>query len=363
MRSERVRALLCALTVTTFALSACGDGDKSSESSTAAATDCGGKSTLTASGSTAQSNAMDRFIEDFEAACSGQTVTYDANGSGAGVEDFISGKTDFSGTDTPLTADEVIEAQNRCAGADVWHLPVVFGPMSIVFNLAEVNTLALDAPTLAKIFNGEITRWDDPEIARLNQSMPALPINVIHRSDESGSSATFQEYLDAASAGAWTQGTGRTWNGTGERAQGNDGVADKVIRTDGSISYVEWSFALERGLEFADIVTPSSDDPVRISPESVGKTIAAATRAAQGDDLVLDDASFYTHDEDGAYPIVLATYELVCSKYADAETAKAVKAFLNTALGAGQDELADHGYVPLPEEFSVKVTAAVGHIS
>ena len=364
MGSKRVGALVSAFAATALVVSGCSSDDTDSESAAGNGNvACGGKSELTGSGSTAQSNAMDGFIEAFEAACPDQSIAYTANGSGAGVREFVSGDTDFGGTDSPLSTEEALQAAQRCDGADAWHLPVVFGPLSIVFNLAEVDTLALDAPTLAKIFNGEITSWDDPEITRLNQSMPALPIRVIHRADESGSTDAFQSYLDAASEGVWPHDAGRTWHGTGDGSDGNDGVADDVIRTDGSISYVEWSFALERSLEFANIVTPASKDPVRISPESVGKTISAATRTAQGNNLVLDDASFYTHAEDGAYPIVLATYELVCSKYPDADTATAVKAFLQSTLAEGQDGLEERGYVPLPDEFATKVSTAVNGIS
>jgi phosphate transport system substrate-binding protein len=155
--------------------------------------------------STAQANAMTRFVATFEDACPGQSLSYTSNGSGAGVREFISGQSDFAGTDSPLTADEATRAEQRCGGADTWHLPVVFGPLAITYNLANVDTLVLDAPTLAKIFDGTITRWDDPAIARLNQSMPSQPITVVYRSDESGSTDTFQQYLAAASDGAWAR--------------------------------------------------------------------------------------------------------------------------------------------------------------
>lgn len=322
--------------------------------------ECGGKKELTASGSTAQANAMTWFVSAFEEACEGQKLDYTPNGSGEGVSEFVDGQTDFGGTDSPMSDDEATKAQERCGGSDAWHLPVVFGPVAVTFNLAEKDTLALDAPTLAKIFDGTITRWDDPAITRLNQSMPSQPITVVHRSDESGTTDTFQRYLDTASDGAWGKGAGRTWNGgAGEGAEGNDGTSKLVNTTDGAITYNEWSFALEQNLEFADIVTPASEDPVRISAESVGKTIAEATAAASGNDLKLDTSSFYKPTEAGAYPIVLATYELVCSKYPEAETGTAVKAFLQSTIGGGQARLASRGYVPLPKDFQSKVETAV----
>lgn len=363
---KRYGAALSLAAAATLVLSACSSDSNASSAEQDAGSvkvDCGGKKELTASGSTAQANAMTRFVTAFEESCEGQKLKYTPNGSGAGVREFIGDQTDFAGTDSPLSADEATKAKQRCGGADAWHMPVVFGPVAVTFNLGDVNTLALDAPTLAKIFNGEITRWDDPAISRLNQSMPSQPITVVHRNDESGTTDAFQRYLEAASDGAWAKGAGRVWNGAGKGAEGNEGTSKLVNSTDGSISYNEWSFALEQNLEFADIVTPASDDPVRIGAESVGKTIAGATAAASGNNLVLDTSSFYKPTEAGAYPIVLATYEVVCSKYADAETGAAVKAFLQATIGPGQDRLEQRGYIPLPDDFQSKVETAVNAIS
>ena len=157
------------------------------------------------------------------------------------------------------------------------NLPVVFGPVAISYNINAVDTLVLDAPTLAKIFNGTITRWNDPAITALNQSMPAGPITVVHRSDESGTTETFQEYLEAASDGAWGKGTGRSFNGRCRQSgEGNEGTAATVKNTEGAITYNEWSFAQAQNLFTAKILTPAGKDPVGISPDSVGKTIAGA---------------------------------------------------------------------------------------
>ena len=364
---KRCGAALTLTAAAALVLSACSsDGNASSTAQDPGSikVDCGGKTDLKASGSTAQANAMTQFVTAYEKACEGQKLGYTPNGSGEGVSQFVDGQTDFGGTDSPMSADEATKAQERCGGSDAWHLPVVFGPVAITFNLANNDTLALDAPTLAKIFNGTITRWDDPAITRLNQSMPSQPITVVYRNDESGTSETFQRYLEAASDGAWGKGAGRTWNGgVGKGAEGNDGTSKLVNNTDGAISYNEWSFAQAQNLEFADIVTPGSKDPVRISAESVGKTIAGAQVAVSGNDLQLDTSSFYKATEPGAYPIVLATYELVCSKYPDAETGKAVRAFLQSTIGGGQAGLADNGYVPLPKDFQSKVETAVNAIS
>jgi phosphate transport system substrate-binding protein len=156
--------------------------------------DCGGKQALVASGSTAQDNAMTKFIEAYHKACSRQTLNYTANGSCAGIADFLAGKADFAGSDVPLAGEQYATGEQRCGGGDAWNLPIVFGPLAITYNLSAVGTLVLDGPTLAKIFDGTITRWDDPALTALNASMPAEEIHVIHRGDASGTTDNFQAY-------------------------------------------------------------------------------------------------------------------------------------------------------------------------
>ena len=213
---------------------------------------CGGKPTLKASGSTAQANAMTRFVAAYESACSGQTLNYTSNGSGAGVSEFIGKQTDFGGSDSPLnaTTGEVDKAATRC-GSPAWNLPVVFGPIAITYNLPGVDGLVLDGPTAAKIFNGAITEWNDPAIAALNpgKTLPATKITVVYRNDQSGTTDNFQKYLDAASDGAWGKGAGKTFNGgVGEGAKGNEGTSAAIKSTPGAITYNEWSFAKAQNL-------------------------------------------------------------------------------------------------------------------
>ena len=133
--------------------------------------------------------------------------------------------------------------------------------------------------------------------------------------------------------------------------------------TEGAITYNEWSFAQAQRLFAARIVTSAGPNPVAINADTVGKAIAGATIAGQGNNLVLDISSFYKPTQPGAYPIVLATYELVCSKYSDAQTATAVRAFLQSTLGPGQANLEDYGYFPLPNQFQPKVLSAANAIS
>lgn len=328
---------------------------------------CGGKKKLLASGSTAQTNAIEQFVYAYIRACPGMTLDYKANGSGTGVQQFLSNVTDLAGSDRPLDAakGEPDKAQQRC-GSPAWDLPAVFGPIAVTYNLEGVSTLNLDGPTAAKIFNGAITQWNDPAIKNLNSgaNLPAAPINVVFRGDKSGTTFNFQKYLDAASDGAWGKGTGETFEGgVGQGAVGNEGTSAALKSTNGSITYNEWSFAVGHQLSMAQIVTSAGPDPVTITPESVGKTIAGAKFAGQGNDLVVDTSSFYKPSQSGAYPIVLATYEIVCSKYPDASTGAAVKAFMQATIGAGQTGLDQYGYIPMPSSFQSKLSAAVNGIS
>jgi len=373
VKANRTGAALSLLAAGTLLLSACGSDNNTSSGSgsdggSAPAGDCGGKESLKASGSSAQANAMTRFINAYEKDCPGFTLNYTSSGSGAGVSEFIGGQTDFGGSDSPLSAEkgEVEKAKERCGGSDAWNLPAVFGPIAVTYNVAGVDGLILDGPTLGKIFNGTVKTWDAPEIKALNEgaSLPAEPINVIFRSDESGTTDNFQKYLDAASGGSWGKGAGKSFaGGVGEGAKGNEGTSAAIASTPGSITYNEWSFAKAQNLSIARIITSAGPEPVELSTESAGKAIDGVKFKGEGNDLVLDTASFYMPTEPGSYPIMLAAYEIVCSQYPDAEVATAVKAFLHSALGNGQTGLEDNGYIPIPEAFKTRLTEAVDAIN
>ncbi len=219
LKINRFGVALSILATAAVTLSACGSDNNASGGSattrgSSANVSCGGKPTLKASGSTAQENAMTCFVEAFERACPRQSLTYTGNGSGAGISEFTGGQTDFDGSDSPLSKDEYAKAERRC-GSPAWNLPMVFGPIAIAYNVNGLTSLNLDAPSAAKIFNGGITTWNDPAIQPLNSgiALPAKPIRVVFRSDESGTSDNFQRCLDTASGGAWGKGAGKTFNG------------------------------------------------------------------------------------------------------------------------------------------------------
>ncbi|MDO3650216.1 phosphate ABC transporter substrate-binding protein PstS [Nocardia mangyaensis] len=371
MNFKRTSALVGVFAAGALSLAACGSDDNTGDGNTGVAAntsiDCGGKTALKASGASSQKNAMERFVAAYENNCDGYTLNYTSSGSGAGINEFIGGQTDFGGSDSPLSSskDEPAKAAERC-DAPAWNLPTVFGPIAITYNIDGVTDLVLDGPTAAKVFNGSVATWDAPEIKALNPdaTLPAEPIAVIFRSDESGTTDNFQLYLDAASDGAWGKGGGKSFNGgVGEGAKGNEGTSAAIASTKNSVTYNEWSFAKAQNLSIAQIITSAGPDAVTLDAESAGKAIDGVKVQGEGNDLVLDVSSFYKPTAAGAYPIVMATYEIVCSKYADAETSQAVKAFLTSAVTNGQEGLTEAGYVPLPEAFKTKLTTAIDAIS
>ncbi|WP_349270764.1 phosphate-binding protein PstS [Mycolicibacterium parafortuitum] len=355
--------------IAALALAGCGSdnnvpaGSSQSGTASASAEECGGKNSVTAEGSTAQQNAVALFNQVWGQKCQGKNLSYNPTGSGAGREQFVAGNVDFAGSDSAIKDEQAQQAAQRCGGNPVWNLPLVFGPIAIAYNVDGVDGLVLDAATLAGIFQGQITTWNDPAIAALNEgkTLPDAAITPIHRSDSSGTTDNFQKYLEAASGGAWTKGDGSEFQGgAGEGAQKSAGVAQAVQATPGAVGYVEKGFADQAGIPYAQIDNGSG--AVELTDESAGKAIDAAKFAADGNDLTLDLASLYGTQEAGAYPLVLATYEIVCSNGYDADTAAAVKSFLTVAANDGQGGLSSAGYVPLPEKFKERLLTSIDAI-
>jgi len=359
---------LSATAVAALTLTACGSDNNTASTATSgsasgtssAAADCGGKNSITAEGSTAQQNAIALFNQVWGQKCQGKNLSYNPTGSGAGREQFVAKNVDFAGSDSAIKEEQAAQAAERCGGNPAWNLPLVFGPIAMAYNIEGVDGLVLNGDTLAKIFQGQIAKWNDPAIAALNEgkTLPDTDITPIFRSDSSGTTDNFQKYLEAASAGAWTKGDGSEFQGgAGEGAQKSAGVAQAVQATPGAIGYVEKGFADQAGVPFAQINTGSG--AVELTDETAGKAIDAATFVAEGNDLALNLDSIYGTTEEGAYPLVLATYEIVCSNGYDAETAEAVKSFLTVAANDGQANLSSAGYVPLPDAFKERLLTSI----
>lgn len=315
---------------------------------------------ITGAGSSAQKNAMDEWIKAYQSACPGATINYQSVGSGAGRQQFFSGTVDWAGSDAALKDTEQPKADARCKTGKGVNLPMVVGPIGIAYNLKGVTDLTLDAPTLAKIFSGAVKTWDDPAIKALNSgvTLPATPIQTFHRSDSSGTSENFTDYLKAAAGPAWTYGASGDWKAPGgQGAKGSEGISTALKNTDGAIGYLELSFVENNKLSAAKIATGASK-PVTLSAVNGGKAVEAAKVTGTGNDLKL--SIDYATKAEGVYPIVLVTYEIVCDKGTAPDKLKLLQSFLDyTASAQGQKAISGIGYGPLPQSFIDKVRASV----
>jgi phosphate transport system substrate-binding protein len=379
-RKSGLRALtLGAVAVTgALVLTACGSDNNSGSDTGTASTGTGStqadgtgaaaiacqKGQLLASGSTAQENAMAVWVRDYMKACPGASINYKGVGSGAGIQDFLQGTTAFAGSDSPLKPEEITRSKSVCSGGQGIDLPMVGGPIAIMYNLPGVDNLVLDAPTLAKIFSSTITRWNDKAIAALNPgvNLPSSSIQAFHRSDDSGTTDNFTKYLISAAGADFPYSGGKSWQAKGgQSAQGTSGVVAQVKQVQGAITYGELSYATSSKLPTVRIATGASA-PVPATTGNASKAIAAAQVTGTGSDLAL--TFDYKTKADGAYPITLVTYEIACDKGNKAGTLAPMKSFLTYISGVdGQQTLASQGYAPLPESVATKVRATVAALS
>ncbi|MFF9567758.1 phosphate ABC transporter substrate-binding protein PstS [Streptomyces sp. NPDC014685] len=372
-RKNRLRATaLGALAVSgALVLTACGsddnsgstgDGGKTSAASNIKCDDAKGK--LLASGSSAQKLAMDLWVKNYMAGCSGIEVNYKSSSSGEGIVAFNQGTVGFAGTDSALKPEEVAESKKMCKGGQGINLPMVGGPVAIGYNLEGVDSLTLDAPTLAKIFDNKIKKWNDPAIAKLNSGtkLPDKDIQAFHRSEDSGTTQNLGKYLGAAAPNEWKYEAEKKWPAPGgQSASNSSGVAAQVKQVDGAIGYFELSYATSQSISTVDIDTGGAA-PVKATSENASKAIAAAKIKGTGKDLALE--LDYATKAEGAYPLVLVTYEVVCDKGNKPETLSTVKSFLNyTAGDEGQKLLSEAGYAPIPAEINAKVRETIASLS
>lgn len=368
MRHTRSAAFSAIALTGALALSACGSDNNTGEAAggESSAVDCP-TGTLNAEGSSAQKNAFEQTASTFIEDCAEATVNYNSTSSGTGIKQFIGGQVDFAGSDSALKTvekDGVIESEAAAqyCGSPAWNLPMVTGPIAVAYNLEGVDKLVLNADVLADIFNGKITTWNDQAIAALNDGveLPSDPIKVFFRSDESGTTENFTKYLSAAAPEKWTAEPAKAWTGKGEGKPKSDGVASAVKGTKGGITYAEWSYAKNNDLGVAQIDTGAG--AVELNAESAGKAVSAAEQVGEGNDLALK--LDYATKEAGAYPIVLVTYEIVCSKAKDPAKVDLLKAYLkHFASAENQEALVEIGYAPLPEGIDTKVNAAIDALS
>lgn len=346
-----------------LALTACGsDNATGATASSPAASGPKVTGTLTGIGSSAQGAAMDAWKTGFAAANQGATVQYSPDGSGAGRKAILDGSAQFAGSDAYLKDEELASSKAKCGTDGAIDIPVYISPIAVAFNLPGITELKLDATTVAKIFRGQIAKWNDPAIAALNPDakLPDLKVTPVNRSDDSGTTKNFTDYLASAAADVWTDKADGVWPASlkGENAKGTSGVVKTVTDTPGAVTYADDS-AVSGKLGTAQIKVGS--EFVKISAEAAAKAVEvskpAEGRPANDFAIKLDRKT----TEAGAYPVVLVSYHVVCTTYDKKETADLVKAFENYVVSdEGQQAAADAAKsAPLTKALQEKAKAAI----
>jgi phosphate transport system substrate-binding protein len=314
------------------------------------------KATLSGAGSTFVATIASEWIKQYKSAAPGVTVNYTAVGSGAGIQQLTSKTVDFGGSDAPLNADQA--AATGGAG-NVVQVPWIAGGVAVEYNLSSVKNLKLSPATVAGIFAGKITKWDDAAIKADNAgtSLPSTGIQVAFRSDSSGTTQVFTDYLRAAAPDVWTYGpSSKDWpSGTpGTGSKGSDGVTAAVKQAEGSIGYSEVSYPKQAGLGTALIKNKGGQF---VAPTAAGVS-AALTGATVNPDLTLK--LNYLPDDPAAYPISTTTYLMYYKSSGDVNKDAAIKHFAAWVLTDGQKLAEGLDYAPMPQSILSKAMSTVG---
>lgn len=293
-------------------------------------------------------------------------VQYASVGSGAGREGLLAAATEFAGSDAFLKDEEVQRSQQTCGPGDAINIPAYISPIAVTFNIPGVSELNLDADTIARIFNRDIRGWQDPAIAALNPGveLPDIPMTAVARSDDSGTTENFTEYLHSVAPKAWRYEPDGSWPNdiSLEKAQGNAGVVTTVSRTPGTIAYADDSL-VDQSLGKAKLRV--GDEFVEVSGEAAALAVAESERVEGrgAHDIALElDRNTTTP---GAYPLVLVSYLLFCSSYSDAQTVDLVKTFGHYVVSEeGQKIAADSAKsAPIPERLAKDASDAIDSIT
>lgn len=347
-------------------LSACGSDNATGTPSTDASSD-GPASTLSGTlnggGSSAQEKAQQAWVAGFQTANPDVTVNYTTTDSGAGRKGFLDGSLDYAGSDSALSEEEIAAATDRCFGGAGLSLPVYISPIAVAFNIDGVTELNLTPDVVAKIFSGAVTTWDDAAITALNPDATLSgPITVVHRSDDSGTSKNFQDYLSKTAPDVWTYEVSNTWPvQVGQGANGTSGVVQTIQAATGTIGYADASavgdlgkVSLGVGSEFVAPTADAAAKTVDVSPRDDSR--------AEGDIVIKVDR---TTTESGAYPAILVSYLVVCTTYDSQDKVDLVKGFATYAAGAeGQDSAATAaGSAPISDTLRTDVLASIDAIT
>jgi phosphate transport system substrate-binding protein len=360
----RVVLLVIAAGLLALAASACGGDSNSSSTNSSTGEGASLSGQIAGAGSTAQQAAQEAWVAGFQEANSGVTIAYDPVGSGGGREQFTAGGVAFGGSDAALADEELTAGQQRCGGPDnLVEIPDYVSPIAVAYNVSGVESLNLTPDTLAKIMAQKITKWNDPAIAAENSGVnfPDVDITPVNRSDESGTTENFVDYLSQAAPDVWTYEVSGDWPVKGgEAAEGNSGVADALRNGDGTIGYVDASQA--GGLGIAE---------VKVGSEYVGPTAEAAAKIFDESQPSGDPGKNVftfklnrTPDASDTYPIVLVSYLMGCTKYDDPNTAALVKAYFDYIISPDGQQTGTQaaGSAPISESVRAKIQPAVDAI-
>ncbi|MCU1576304.1 MAG: pstS [Leifsonia sp.] len=363
MNLKRYGVAVAILATAAISLTACASNE-AAPAATATKTASNLTGTLNGIGSSAQGAAETTWIAGFQTGNPNVTVNYDPQGSGAGRTSFIAGSADFAGSDAALKTTELASTFVACAaGSSAIDLPVYISPIAIAYNVAGVTNLKLDAPTIAGIFKGTIKTWNDPAIAGQNAgvTLPSAPITVVHRSDDSGTTQNFTEYLSANAKSVWDAPASQTYPyPVGDAAKGTSGVAAATKAAANSIAYIDESGAA--GLSIAQLKVGSSY--VKISAAGAAAVVAASpiTTGRAANDLAI--ALNRMDTSKNAWPLVLVSYLITCQTYKDAAKGALVKAYADYVVSPEAQKAAasQAGSAPLSTALASKVSAAIATI-
>ena len=324
--------------------------------------------TLPGAGASSQEKAMNGWLAGFTEANPDVQASYDPTGSGTGREQFLNNSVLFAGSDSMFKPEEITAAAERCFGGEALELPLYISPIAVSYNLPGVSAenLNLQPETLAAIFNGDIANWNDPAIAETNPDveLPDLAIIPVNRSDSSGTTENFTEYLAAAAGEAWPHEAGEDWPRSGTQSgNGTSGVVSTLESAEGTIAYLDASQVPEG---FGTVAVGVGEEFVPFSPEAAAAVVDASPATEDATDLRLTIDLARDTQESGAYPIVLVSYSIACSTYDSDQDAENVKALLTyIASEEGQERAADPsvaGSAPISDTLRESVTAAIEQI-
>ncbi len=333
MRISSKRLIATAI-VASLALAACGGDDDTTPAADEPAADGMAQvsGTLIGAGSSAQAAAMAAWQAGFQATNPDATIEYDPIGSGGGREQFLAGATDFAGSDAFLKDEEYQTSIDRCVGDQgAINLPHYISPIAVAYNLPGVDSLNLTSAVIAGIFAGTITKWNDPAIADANAGavLPDEDINPVHRSDESGTTENFSDYLAAVQPDIWTFGKVKAWpDGIGgEGAPQTSGVVQALKAGEGSIGYADASQVGDLSVALIGV----GDSFVAYTPEAAAKSVEVSNRVEGRSPYDFGFSLDRTTTEAGVYPITLVSYHIVCLQYDDQAKVDLIKSFMEYA--------------------------------